>query len=312
MDILNLLLENKLLFFGGIGISFIFILETIVAIQLRKRWAEINTKKTEITNQATALQMEKASVQQRIGDIEIAESRIADEQAKKVTKENELISKETEKEAATEDTLKSIQDKASNLVEKMIDSHDSLPVDKDFLAEELEQKIKFLEKDLTTNSLQDETAKVALDAFGDEDYEKAINYFLSFRQVDLDLQYEMAETAYKLGNAYFLNLDFESALEAFLDASRLNHKNTVYINDIGYTCFVLAKYKEAADYFEKALESDLEAFGPKHPKVAVKWNNLGLALKALGKFKQAIRYYEKALKSDLENFGEGHPKAAPR
>ncbi len=85
-----------------------------------------------------------------------------------------------------------------------------------------------------------------------------------------------------------------------------------YRNNLGTAWNAKGKYDKAIEYYEKALESGLKAFGEDHPDVATYRNNLGSAWKAKGEYGKAIEYYEKALKSDIKTFGENHPKVATR
>ncbi len=85
-----------------------------------------------------------------------------------------------------------------------------------------------------------------------------------------------------------------------------------YRNNLGTVWNAKGKYDKAIEYYEKALESGLKAFGEDHPDVATYRNNLGSAWKAKGEYDKAIEYYEKALKSDVKTFGEDHPKVATR
>ena len=85
-----------------------------------------------------------------------------------------------------------------------------------------------------------------------------------------------------------------------------------YRNNLGTAWNAKGKYDKAIEYYEKALEFDLKAFGEDHPDVATYRNNLGSAWKAKGEYDKAIEYYKKALKSDIKTFGEDHPKVATR
>ena len=85
-----------------------------------------------------------------------------------------------------------------------------------------------------------------------------------------------------------------------------------YRNNLGAVWKAKGSYDKAIEYYEKALNSDLENLGEDHPNVATYRNNLGSTWKAKGEYDKAIEYYEMALKSDLNNFGENHPKVATR
>ena len=85
-----------------------------------------------------------------------------------------------------------------------------------------------------------------------------------------------------------------------------------YRNNLGAAWNAKGNYDKAIEYYEKALESGLKAYGEDHPDIATYLNNLGAAWKAKGEYVKAIEYCEKALKSDLKTFGENHPKVATR
>ena len=180
------------------------------------------------------------------------------------------------------------------------------------LVSELKDKIKSLEKELEerTHTTKDKRAEEALVAFKADNYEKARELFKTLREEEKKREREHAETAYNLGNVYFVELDFPKALEAYLDAVRLAPDNSTYLNEAGKSFYTLARYDKAIEYFEKALKSDLKTFGEDHPNVAIHWNNLGQVWDAKGEYDKAIEYFEKALKSDLKTFGEDHPNVA--
>mgnify|MGYP003959669617 CR=1 FL=1 len=83
-----------------------------------------------------------------------------------------------------------------------------------------------------------------------------------------------------------------------------------YRNNLGAVWKAKGSYDKAIEYYEKALNSDLENLGEDHPNVATYRNNLGVAWNAKGEHDKAIEYLEKALKSDLKTFGEKHSNVA--
>jgi len=182
------------------------------------------------------------------------------------------------------------------------------------LVSELKDKIQQLEKELEerTRKTKDKRAEEALVAFKARNYEKARELFETQREEEKEKEGEHANTAYNLGNVYFIELDFSKALKAYLDAVRLAPDNSTYLNVAGYSFYTLAQYDKAIEYYERALKTNLKIFGEEHPEVARNWNNLGLAWNAKGEYDKAIEYYEKALKSDLKTFGEDHPNVATR
>lgn len=180
------------------------------------------------------------------------------------------------------------------------------------LVSELKDKIKSLEKELEerTHTTKDKRAEEALVAFKADNYEKARELFKTLREEEKKREREHAETAYNLGNVYFVELDFPKALEAYLDAVRLAPDNSTYLNEAGKSFYTLARYDKAIEYFEKALKSDLKTFGEDHPNVATHWNSLGATRYAKREYDKAIEYFEKALKVVLNIFGEDHPYVA--
>ncbi|MGR3173480.1 MAG: tetratricopeptide repeat protein, partial [Candidatus Scalindua sp.] len=178
------------------------------------------------------------------------------------------------------------------------------------LVSELKDKIQILEKELKDRATKDKRAEEALVASKAGDYDKAIELFETLQEEGKEKESELASIAFNLGNVYFIELDFQKALEAYLDAVRLAPNNTAYLNEAGKSLYTLAQYDKAIEYYEKALKSDLKTFGEDHPQVAIYRNNLGVAWNAKGKYDKAIEYYEKSLESDLKTFGEDHPMVA--
>jgi tetratricopeptide (TPR) repeat protein len=68
------------------------------------------------------------------------------------------------------------------------------------------------------------------------------------------------------------------------------------------------KYKEAIEYFEKALKINLKAFGDKHPKVAENLSNMGKVYNSLGNYEKSKEYIKKALGIYELTLGKNHPE----
>jgi len=83
----------------------------------------------------------------------------------------------------------------------------------------------------------------------------------------------------------------------------------VLLNNLGRAYETLGDASKAIEYYEKALQIDLKAFGDQHPQVAIYYNNFGMAYKTLGDASKAIEYYEKALLIFTKVYGKDHPKA---
>jgi len=178
------------------------------------------------------------------------------------------------------------------------------------LINELKKKYETVVKELNAYKTEDKRAKDALVAFKDGNYEKAKKLFESQREEEEKREKEHAETAYNLGNVYFVELDFQKALDAYLDAVRLAPDNSIYLYMAGYTFDRIAQYDKAIEYFGKALKFGLKNFGEDHPNVTIILGCLGDAWKEKGEYDKAIECFEKALKFGLKTFGEDHPNVA--
>ena len=62
------------------------------------------------------------------------------------------------------------------------------------------------------------------------------------------------------------------------------------LNNLGEAWFVKCEYDKAIEYFEKALKSDIKAFGEDHSNVATLLNNLGVTWDSKGDYDKAIKY----------------------
>lgn len=166
---------------------------------------------------------------------------------------------------------------------------------------EFKKKIKELESALgsePSGNIKDREA--AIKAFNDGDLSKAQGFFEKLSRKDKEREILHAKTRYNLGNVYFLQLEFDKALEAYLDAERLEPEKTEYLGSIGLVYLELAKYPKAEKYFKKALANDLKTQGAEHPKVAARLSNLGLAQHELGNYQKAVESFEKALAIDIK------------
>jgi tetratricopeptide (TPR) repeat protein len=81
-------------------------------------------------------------------------------------------------------------------------------------------------------------------------------------------------------------------------------------NEAGVYLWTRAEFAEAKAVLERALAIDEAAFGPEHPKVAIRVNNLGRVLQDLGDLDGARAYCERALAIDEAALGSHHPEVA--
>jgi tetratricopeptide (TPR) repeat protein len=82
------------------------------------------------------------------------------------------------------------------------------------------------------------------------------------------------------------------------------------LNQVGLYLGVRAEFGEARKAFERALRIGEAAYGPDHPKVAIRVNNLGGVLLDLGDLAGAKTHYERAMAIDEAAYGPDHPEVA--
>jgi tetratricopeptide (TPR) repeat protein len=104
-----------------------------------------------------------------------------------------------------------------------------------------------------------------------------------------------------------LKSDFSEALKYYEKASHLAPKKSLFLNEIGLMYSSLEDFDKAIEYYRKALNVDIETYGPDHPKLAIRWNNIGSAWHSKRKFDTAIEFYKKALAINIDSFGPNHP-----
>ena len=75
-------------------------------------------------------------------------------------------------------------------------------------------------------------------------------------------------------------------------------------HEMGMKALKMEDYDQAIEYFNKALQLDLKAWGANHPYVASVWHNLGVSWAGKGEYDKAIEYETMALNSYLQIYGE--------
>jgi tetratricopeptide (TPR) repeat protein len=73
-------------------------------------------------------------------------------------------------------------------------------------------------------------------------------------------------------------------------------------NSLGGAWSSKGEYDKAIEYYEKALQINVRAFGDQHPNLAVDYRSLGGAWSSKGEYDKAIEYYEKALQINVRSF----------
>jgi len=82
------------------------------------------------------------------------------------------------------------------------------------------------------------------------------------------------------------------------------------LNELGLFASGRAELEQAKQFSERALAIDEKAYGPEHPRVAVRANNIGLILKAQGDLPGALDFAKRALAIDERAYGPEHPRVA--
>ena len=116
-----------------------------------------------------------------------------------------------------------------------------------------------------------------------------------------------AAEASGLGGIQELKLDYKEALDYYHKAVELDPDNSTYLNDLGFIEHDLGHYKKAIGLYEQALAINREIYGEKHPSVARDLNSLAVAWNALGKHKKAIGLFKKVLAILTDVLGLEHP-----
>lgn len=91
-----------------------------------------------------------------------------------------------------------------------------------------------------------------------------------------------------LGLSLFKEKKYESALQEFAEAARMNPSNVQAINNAGFVCYKLGKFVESTQWLEKTIALD--------PNRAIAYVNLGDAYVALNRKEDARRSYESCIK----------------
>jgi tetratricopeptide (TPR) repeat protein len=197
-----------------------------------------------------------------------------------------------------------LKDKELARLLKTMDEKDVALEDRETKLQELAKKYKELEGRLAQRSAEDEFVAQAKQKLQEGDLEGAEKFLLQSLDNNLKAIFEnkkaAAADAFELGSVKELQLDYTGAEKFYEQAIQLEPDNTEYLNSFGLILYKLGQFKEAIDYFEKALAIDMKVFGDQHPNVAIRYNNLGEAWRQLGEYQKAIDYFEKALAIDLK------------
>ena len=182
---------------------------------------------------------------------------------------------------------------------------------KDQFLQTLENTLAKTENALQGIQFPDEKMKTAvLSAYERGDFDQAGRLLEALRNKETLPREGYINLTNSLGDMYYLDLNFDAALKAYLNISGLAPWNSSYLNKAGNVFHQLGEYEKAIAHYEKALAVDMKTVGPDHVKTAHDWSSLDLGWKALGAPRKAVEYYEKALAVDLKVFGPDHANVA--
>jgi tetratricopeptide (TPR) repeat protein len=98
---------------------------------------------------------------------------------------------------------------------------------------------------------------------------------------------EQARQSELRADLYMARKSYLEAIEAYLEATRLDPRNAVLWNKTGIAYHHLFRLQDAKKHYERATKID--------PQYAQAWNNLGSVAYAKKDYKKAIRHYRRAL-----------------
>jgi len=100
-----------------------------------------------------------------------------------------------------------------------------------------------------------------------------------------------AEVYYKLGFSYLSKDQLNEAFIEYQRAIKLNPKDKLSLNDLGYISARLKQYNEAISYYKRAISID--------PNYSEAMNNLGVTYLEIEDWDEAIKYFKMALRNPL-------------
>ena len=135
-------------------------------------------------------------------------------------------------------------------------------------------------------------------------YQEKIDTAIPYLQKAIELDDNIAEAYYNLGDAFAKQKRFEEAVNAYQKAIELEPNLFLYYHHLGDSFLLQGKYEEAVSPYRKAIELNSE--------YAWSYHNLGKALSNLRKWDEAIAIYQTAVDKWPDNpdfnHGLGHAK----
>jgi tetratricopeptide (TPR) repeat protein len=146
--------------------------------------------------------------------------------------------------------------KVINRLLKELDEKDIAIEDSQAEIDQWIKKYKELEQRLEQREGQNELVAQAKAKLDDGDLEGAESLLIQslerhLKQIEKEKK-SAASDAFDLAGVKSLQLDYQRALRYYNKAVELDPKNSLYLNDLGYTLYTLGEYKKAIEYYEKA------------------------------------------------------------
>src|SRR2546421_111142 len=96
--------------------------------------------------------------------------------------------------------------------------------------------------------------------------------------------------------------------ETQANAAALNRLEDVGIlDDVGANFYTQGRYKEALEWYERALAGSEKALGKDHPSTLDTVHNIAVVFDHQGRYKEALEWYERALAGKEKALGKDHP-----
>ena len=117
----------------------------------------------------------------------------------------------------------------------------------------------------------------------------------------------------RLGNLLLKIRQLEKAEEVYnilLEQTSDESEKAAYYNQLGYIKSNQGNYKEAIDYYEKALTIKEKTLPPDDPSLATSYNNIGAAYRNMGEYSKALSFYGKGLQIKQKTLPPDHPSFA--
>jgi tetratricopeptide (TPR) repeat protein len=121
---------------------------------------------------------------------------------------------------------------------------------------------------------------------------------------------DFVETLRYLGASQYELAKYRDAADTFRKALALRGEDPVLLSWLGNTLHELAEWTEAEALTRRALEIDEKSFGPEHPKVAIRLNNLAQLFEATNRLAEAEPLMRRVVAIFENSLGEDHPSVA--